>query len=105
MLKQAALAACCAAGLAATPLAFGATSWGVTIGTGPVYYEGYYYPPSHCWRDYYDDVVCSGRPYSNREYYNGYYYNEPSIHLEYHNGRYGWHDRYGYWHDRDDDDR
>jgi hypothetical protein len=52
MLKRTAFAVCCAAGLAVTPVAFGATSWGITVGTGPVYYEGYYYPSSQCWRDY-----------------------------------------------------
>jgi hypothetical protein len=51
----------------------------------------------------YDNVVCRGSPYVDRDYYRRYYY-APGIHLEYHHGRFGWHDRHGCRHDRDDDD-
>ena len=109
-LKRAAFAVCCAAGLAATPLAFAASSFDISVGTGPVYYNGYYYPRSHCWRDYYGYVRCNGPYYSHPAYYyNGPYYS-PGVSVGYYNydgyhdrgwrdHDWRWHDR---WHDRDD---
>ena len=105
-LKRAAFAACCVAGLAATPAAL-ATGWDISVGTGPVYYNGYYYPRSRCWRDYYGYLKCS-RPYYNYTpaYYDGYY-PAPAVRLGYYyNG--GYRDRDDWrWHrgDGDRDDR
>lgn len=94
-LKQAAFAACCAAGLAVTPAAF-ASSWDISVGTGPVYYNGYYYPRDHCWRDYYGYLRCS-YGYTPTYYYNDGYYGGS------YNGYYSPGFRVGYYHrDRDD---
>ncbi|HEY2345752.1 MAG TPA: hypothetical protein VGH80_07705 [Xanthomonadaceae bacterium] len=76
------------------------------MGTGPVYYNGYYYPRANCWRDYYGTLRCR-RPYVNYNYeptyydgYDGAYYS-PGFRLGYYNN--GYRDRDDWrWHDRDD---
>jgi len=130
LLKQAAFVVCCAASVGAMPLAH-ADSFGISVGTGPGYYNGgynngaYYNRPvnyrQRCVRDYYGAVHCrTVRPVA---YYNGpAYYSGPAYYNGY--GSYGGYNGYngyggygssygpaislsyfGGWNHRDNDDR
>jgi hypothetical protein len=127
LLKQAAFVVCCAASVGAVPLAH-ADSFGVSVASGPGYYNGGYYnrpiyTPQRCFRDYYGQVRCrrvypanyyNGPAYSyynGPAYYNGYggYYGSnygTGISLNYSSG---WNhrggDRRNNWRDRDDGNR
>jgi hypothetical protein len=102
MLKQAALAFCCVASVAAMPVAQ-ADGFGVTVGTGP-YYSGYYAPPRRCFIDYYGYRRCTAY-YPAPAYYDGYYapgYYSPGVTFGYYGSRH-WGDRDDWrWRDRDD---
>jgi hypothetical protein len=88
MLKQVALAACCAASVGAMPIAAHASSYAVSIGTAPAYYGGYYSQPYYpyrpyrrCFYDYYGYYHC--RPnYVSTYYYGGPYYS-PTVSFGY----------------------
>jgi hypothetical protein len=104
MLKQAALAVCCAASVGAMPVAH-ADGFALSVGTGPAYYGGYYNPYRRCFYDYYGYYRC--RPYyAGPAYYGGPYYS-PGVSIGYYGGgNYRWRDRDDWrWRDRDRDDR
>ena len=126
MLKLAAVALCCAAGVGATQFAHaqrfgvGYSGWhhhsgyNVSIGLGGGYYGGYYapryyvprpyyysYAPAPCYAPYYyNGYACVPAYYAAPAYYdNGYY--GPSVSIGYSNYGYGGYG--GYRHGRDGD--